>query len=132
MNIVPSSCLRSLWKGCKLICAPDAKYAVPDQAWLLDTARTHARSKPPWIPAFDCDDFAFSLKLTAQALHARATPLVDGLAVGVVFYKPEGMPNNHAVNWSLKEGSLWFLEPQTGRIASLSPSEVSSAFFVYC
>jgi len=108
----------------------DAVYAVPTKKWLLKVARIHAKRRGQWRKAFDCDDFAMSLKLKAQELHAEVSTEVDGLAVGVMFYMQDGS-GGHAINWAVNKSGLYFVEPQTGREVCLSESESRSCYFVY-
>lgn len=126
--------IESLWerRGVPLtgIVIVDAEYAVPTKKWLLRVARIHAEQSQPYSPAYDCDDFAMSLKLRTQQIHAQVMPTVDGLAVGVLFYvDDEAGP--HAINWALHRRGLYFVEPQTGREKCLSKSELRSVYFVY-
>ena len=121
------------WRGVGNIVIADGRYAVPEKTWLKGVARTLKDNRKPYGKANDCDDFAVALKLRAQELHAMAQPEIDGLAVGIVFYKPESTTAGHAINWSLTaKGELWFLEPQNGEEVFLSESERQSVSFVYC
>lgn len=127
--------IREVWRGVPVarIVTADSDYAVPERDWLLGVARTLASERAPYSAANDCDKFAMALKLKAQELHAKANPGIDGLVVGICFYKPDAMATGHAINWSITEGrALWFLEPQTGEELVLSSSERRSVSFVYC
>jgi hypothetical protein len=110
--------------------AADAEYAIPSKKWLLEVARQHAASLEPWRKSFDCDDFAFSLKVEVQKCHAAYTEKIDGLALGVVFYLQHGQ-GGHAINWAISRGKIYFIEPQNGREICLSELELASAWFVY-
>ncbi len=108
----------------------DARYALPTKKWFLKVAAKHAFDRGSWRKAFDCDDFAMSLKLKTQELHAKVAKDVDGLAVGVCFYMQD-KGGGHAINWAINRNGLYFVEPQTGREVWLSDSEFRSVYFVY-
>lgn len=108
----------------------DREYAMPTKKWFLKTAQRHAFERGPWRKAFNCDHFAFSLKIACQEKHAEVSKDVDGLAVGVCFYLDEKL-GPHAINWSINRNGLYFVEPQTGKEKWLSKLELRFVGFVY-
>ncbi len=128
----PSQDLRRLWPFTTNVVFADRHYAVPKRDWLLVVAKEHRLDSPPYMLSWDCDDAALSLKVRCQTLHAANNPLVCGLAVGIMFYRQDS-GGYHAINWSVTpQGTLWFLEPQTGEALCLSDTELRSVVFVYC
>lgn len=112
----------------------DNDYAVPTKRWLLSVAETVKKGSLSYRPSWDCNAYAFNLKVITQKEHAKRNPSADGLAVGVCFYRPDNIrPLGHAINWSItKQGKLWFLEPQTAKEIKLTEQELHSVFFAYC
>jgi hypothetical protein len=120
--------IKSIWSPHTVVCG-DQLYHTPAKMWVLEVARRHLRMLPSWRNTFDCDDFAFSLKLESQRRHRDK--LRDGLAVGGVFYVRDS--GSHAVNWSITSGKrIWFLEPAAAKEIKLTEKERDSVFFVYC
>ena len=127
MNIVIAG---TFYKSEPMVQIADRSYAVPSKKWMLGMARQHAFHLGQWHNKFDCDDFAFSLKIEAQKLHKSGKGSVDGLALGVLFYKQDGS-GGHAINFAISKGAVYFIEPQSGREVCLSKSELASVWFVY-
>jgi len=128
MTTITSEQLRGMWGRGVYVAVSDATYALPTKRWLLAMAKEHAAKLGRWRKAFDCDDFAMSLKVETQKMHREAD--VDGLAVGVCFYRRD-KGGAHAINWAVSRNGLYFIEPQTGREVWLSESELQSVYFVY-
>ena len=115
-------------------------YAVPTLAWLLgDFYRDfHAalwhEDVSAWSPRFECRDFARSYACLAQIANAHASNTPDGddaIAVGEIWFHPDANPptQDHAVNAAITDEGLVFIDPQTGLVVTLKPSELLTVKF---
>ena len=114
----------------------DSIYAVVQSAalpYLYDNFRSVLSSQGlvKWDARFDCNHFSTLYISTAQINYAVAawhssTP-ANSLALAEVWYIPTGR-SPHAIVAAQTEQGLLFIEPQTGKVITLSPSERSSIF----
>lgn len=82
----------------------------------------------------DCDNNAELFHMFSQNLHASATKKGTwGVAVGIVWYSPDGYQYSHAVNILVvtdkdKKKKIMFIEPQSSSLLELklSASEIKS------
>lgn len=112
----------------------DASYARPSTRWLT-------RELYPWFKArlseqglantrrHDCDNFARKFCVAAQDAHAlTAGNDAEGLAVGEFLYHSAKLGPHAVVVAIIEDNEIAFLEPQTGELLNLTPSEISSCF----
>lgn len=87
-----------------------------------------------WDPKQDCDDFAnlyadfMQLRFYLAQWERGTLPDAQSLAVARWWYRPDDSPYNHAINAVATERGLLFVEPQTGSVITLSPTEIQSCF----
>ncbi len=113
----------------------DDEYARPSLAWLQgkfwdafqrdrwDRVGSYSRKN-------DCDNWARAYAQLAQDCHAATVGNnAAALAVGEFFYaREDGV--RHAIVCAFVESGLVFIEPQNGRVLTLTPSERQLCFFV--
>lgn len=82
-----------------------------------------------WDPRQDCDDFAnlyadfLQLKFYLAQWQPGRMPDAQSLAVARYWYRPNVGSSGHAINAIATPNGLVFLDPQTGKILSLSDNE---------
>lgn len=119
----------------------DADYAVPTERWLVGSFYRNLREWfaqegiEKWTPDNDCDDFAARYRVFASICHARSGRKKEqGIAVGEIFYQIDNGGGGHAINCAViyenEKPRIICIEPQNGRRVELSPSELSSCWFV--
>ena len=100
-----------------------------------------------WVHRWDCDNFADAFKLFACGYYEQVIEsTANGIAVGVINYMAnqraeDGVRGGHAINIIYAEDEknddgtgnfkLLFLEPQNGKIYSLSQEEFNSIWTIY-
>lgn len=100
-----------------------------------------------WMHRWDCDNFADAFKLFACGYYEQMIESsANGIAIGVINYvanqkAEDGMKGGHAINIayiqninsndSYNNFDLLFIEPQNGKIYSLSEEEFNSIWTVY-
>lgn len=101
-----------------------------------------------WYHRWDCDNFADAFKLFACGYYQKNIDSdANGIAVGVINYvavakAEDNMQGAHAINMIYVQDniqdtdgsnnfSLFFLEPQNGRIYTLTQEEFNSIYMVY-
>jgi len=100
-----------------------------------------------WTHKWDCDNFADAFKLFACGYYQQNIDSeAQGIAVGVVNYMAnsraeDGLKGGHAINIiyaqnnknddNISDFDVYFLEPQNGRLYTLTPEEFNSIWTVY-
>ena len=121
----------------------DENYIHPTRGWLFATFAEALADNlfelglSKWAAeAWDCDNFATTAYVFAQACHARTSHDSDaGLAFGIFLYHPSA-GGGHAINFAvIYEGNpgvakLVFFEPQTGQEVKLKPDEMVGATYI--
>lgn len=131
IKALSASAIMAMFKSVGHCQNADGHYDLPSLNWLLDYCIKWVSQRAPWTEKFDCDDFAFAFKVACQEAHRKGSGLSDGLAVGVIFYRPD-RGGGHAINFAVVgDNEVVFIEPQTGERLCLTKSELESVFFVY-
>ncbi len=114
----------------------DASYAKPTLAWLQGPfwtwfiAQRQAYGLNTWTRKNDCDNFARAYAQAAQDCHSVSQDPTnqEGLAVGEFWYHGPNGP--HAIIIAVTDKGIVYLEPQNNHQLILTPSEISSCFYV--
>jgi len=114
----------------------DNDYAEVNSQWLphwygLYRQRLFDLGIVKWSVNFDCNRFADLYVSMAQACNSAATFHAEAkpsLAIGTVWYRREDTGSLHAIVQAFTERGRIFVDPQTGKVVSLSSSEVGSIF----
>lgn len=114
----------------------DASYAEVNSAWLAshyEAFRSDLFNKGvvKWDARFDCNRFALLYRAFAQTTFFLATfhdtIQAQALAIGEVWYRPAwGGGGVHAINVAITDIGVMYIEPQTGNVLNLSPTELAS------
>ncbi len=116
----------------------DATCAKPAVAWLLlkfwpwfERQRFNLGLNK-WTRKNDCDNFARAYAQAAADCHALTVGEdSEGLAVGEFYYHATTQVKGpHAIVVAFTDEGKVFIEPQTGKRLTLTPTEESSCFFV--
>jgi hypothetical protein len=100
-----------------------------------------------WTHKWDCDNFADAFKLFSCGYHHQNLQGdAEGIGVGVINYMAnskaeDGLKGGHAINIiyaennknddNMSEFDVYFLEPQNGKLYSLTTEEFNSIWTVY-
>lgn len=109
----------------------DSRYNLPTQDFLLKkfypyfSAELERLGIVEWSDKFDCEDFAATYKMLCQACHKNSRSTQEGLAVGAIDYAKDN-GEYHCINIAFTDKGLLFIEPQTGKLLTLSKSEQNS------
>lgn len=103
------------------------------QKWL----KTHDIVK--WTKAFDCDNYAESMRTYVQIIHSNYARKVRerqshwSSAFGVIWYRRKNL-GGHAINILVtvlgNEYRIIYIEPQTGKEVELTQEEINSINFM--
>lgn len=107
----------------------DSVYWCPTRQWLQKLERWHRADLKrlkleKWEDTWDCDNFAYRLFTTAQALYAwNPVRGAQGVALGVTSFSPEE-GKWHMINFVVDENRRHdFIEGQTCRPRRLTPAQ---------
>jgi hypothetical protein len=114
----------------------DTKYAVVKassipEMYQLFQKEIFDKGVVKWDDRFDCNHFASYFVSLAQVKYYldnwnSSTP-AQTLAMGVIWYRLDGRVTYHAVVVVYTDAGLKYLEPQTGKLVTLSKTEELSA-----
>ncbi len=130
--------LRSQFPFYTPVIISDSTYAKPTTGWLRDKFWPWFQKQRfdlglhRWTRKSDCDDWAAGYCYSAKICHALSVgDDAEGLAVGEFFYiGTSHVQGPHAIVVAFTESGKRYLEPQTGQLLALTPSEESSCFHV--
>ncbi len=113
----------------------DASYARPTQKFLESKFYEFYKNwlwendLSKWNNKFDCDNFAMNYYTFAQICNKKSSRKEEGIAVGVMFFKQDS-GGGHAINFAIVEDKKFItIEPQTGKVITLSQTELDSCWF---
>lgn len=115
------------------------QYAVPTLAWLRGPFWNFFRGRlwdenlQAWRVGWECRDFARAYACAAQECNALASAAPgDALVVGEFWFRPHGNPvgSDHAICPAITDQGLVFIEPQTGDIRPVTPTEILTCAFL--
>jgi len=125
--------------------APDANYCLYTENYIIGEGYKKFnnwlfnRNIIGWRHTFDCDNFAESFRVFLQIVHSKAMQKEKNLskkqsvAFGVIWFTRD-KGGGHAINFFVtKEDDklvVKYIEPQNGKLVSLSQKEKESIFFI--
>jgi len=132
--------------GCKssIIHTPDTFYNLMTESFIDEVCYPEFKkwltdnNIVKWDKAFDCDNYAESMRNFVQVIHINnANTVIErqslwSSAFGVIWYKRK--TGGHAINVqiTIRSGKyvIRYIEPQSGEEVQLTPEEIRSIFFI--
>jgi hypothetical protein len=109
----------------------DSAYHLVKKDWIFQSLYPFFRAEMErwgvvqWSKKFDCEDFARTFKVLAQACHLKSRGQEDGIAIGEIDYTQES-GEYHCINVAFTDVGVVFMEPQSGKELKLTENEKNS------